>query len=254
MTGNERQDLILVKLRKTQSIRIAELCMHFNVTRETIRRDLYELEKKGLLTKVHGGAVLKKTNVEPLFVNRKVSNIAEKEAIALKAAEFVDDFDTLFIDLGTTALSFARQLKNKKGLTVVTNALLVAIELSECEDIKIILPGGELRSGDLSLSGPIARKCLDDLYLDKCFIGVSGIAMSSGITDFHVPEAEIRKIMIERSEINIVLADHSKFNNTAFTRVAEISEMDIIITDDRVPDEFVKSIRDLGVKLIIADK
>jgi DeoR family transcriptional regulator, fructose operon transcriptional repressor len=252
MLVEERQALILEKLRENQSIRISELCSMLSVSRETIRKDLYQLEKKGLLKKVHGGAVLDKTNVEPPYVTRQMSHVREKEAIARKAAELVDDGDALFIDLGTTTLLFAKQLKAKKGLTVITNSLPVAMELAGSPEIKVLLPGGELRPGELALSGPITRQSLNNFYVDKTFIGVGGLAWDSGVTDYHIQEADIRKQMLERGGMKIALADHSKFNVTALAKVAELKDLDVVVTDDRAPREFLDKLAELDVEILVA--
>lgn len=253
MLQEDRQQLILQLLKEQQSVRIAELCSRLNVTRETIRRDLYELEQKGLLKKVHGGAVLKQTNVEPPYSKRSGQNIDEKEAIAQAAAAYVEDGDAIYIDLGTTTLLFAKQLLEKRGITVITNSLLVAVELSKNPDAKIILSGGELRSGELSLSGPIARKSLEDFYVDKAFIGVGGVSVERGFTDYHVGESEVRKLMLQNAKEKYVLIDHSKLNVTAFTKIAGLNEIDLIITDSGAPLPMLKQLEEKGLQIVVVD-
>lgn len=254
MLAEERQKLIMERLKENESIRISELCSIFNVTRETIRRDLYDLEAKGLVKKVHGGAIIDKANVEPPYVNREMSNVEEKEAITQLAASLVEDGDALFIDLGTTTLMLARHLKKKKGLTVITNSIPIAVELSDSPDIKVLLLGGELRSGELSISGPLTRSNIEEFHVDKTFIGVAGISLHSGITDFHMGEAEIRKLMLERGEVKIALADFSKFNVVALKHIAGVSELDVIVTDDKAPRDLVAEIGKQGVKVMVSER
>lgn len=253
MLQEERQQLILQHLKENQSVRIAELCKKWNVTRETIRRDLYELEEKGLLKKVHGGAILAQTNVEPPYAKRSELNLEEKEAIAVAAASFVEDGDALYIDLGTSTLLFAKQLFHKKGITVITNALLVALEMSKHPDAKVIMSGGELRTGDLALSGPVARKSLEDFFVDKAFIGVGGLSMETGFTDYHMGEAEIRQIMLKNAKEKYALIDHSKINVTAFNKVAELTDIDIVITDSNAPKSTLKQLEEKGLHIIVVD-
>ena len=253
MLQEERQQLILQWLKQNQSVRIAELCKHLNVTRETVRRDLYELEQRGLLKKVHGGAVLAKTNVEPPHAKRSVSNIDEKAAIAVAASSFVEDDDAIYIDLGTSTLLFAQQLLGKKGITVITNALLVALELSKNPDAKVILSGGELRSGELSLSGPIARKSLEHLYVDKAFIGVGGLSFESGFTDYHLGEAEVRQLMLKNAKEKYALLDYSKMNVTAFAKFAELEDIDVVITDSEAPQSTLRQLEEKGLQVVVVD-
>lgn len=254
MLAEERQRLILERLKENESIRIADLCSIFNVTRETIRRDLYEMEAQGLVKKVHGGAIIDKASVEPPYTNRKMSNVAEKEAIAKLAATLVDDGDALFLDLGTTTLMLARHLKSKKGLTVITNSIPIAVELSDCPEIKVMLLGGELRGGELSVSGPIARTNIEEFHVDKTFIGVAGISPNGGVTDFHMGEAEIRKLMLERGEVKIALADYSKFNVVALKLVIPIAGLDVIVTDGKTPREALGQMEKLGVNVMVAEQ
>ncbi|REE67318.1 DeoR family transcriptional regulator [Paenibacillus taihuensis] len=249
---NDRQDEIIKRIKAKKSVRIGELTKSLNVTRETIRRDLYELEKLGIVKKVHGGAVLNRTCEEPPYAQRSVSRIEAKRAIAVCAADLVEDGDTLFIDLGTTALLFAGAIKHKQNITVITNSLPAAIELATSASVKIILCGGELRQGDLSLSGPIAVKTLDTFHVDKTFIGAGGITLAHGITDYHVGEADIRRQMIDRSKETIVLADYSKFNVTVFTQVCELANVRTIVTDDSMPAEEVRFYSEHGVNIMIA--
>jgi len=250
---NERQAEILKRIKENQSVRIGDLTALFQVTRETVRRDLYELEKMGSIKKVHGGAVLNKAGDEPPYSVRSILRVESKQLIAKKAASFVEDGDTLFIDLGTTTLLFARELAAKRNITVITNSLPVAIALSGNESARIILCGGELRGGDLSLSGTVASKTMKDFYVDKSFIGVGGISPEHGITDYHVDEAEIRRMMMGRAKENYALCDFSKFNVVAFTKVCELRDVDTVVVDKALPDKELAHFKEHGVQVIVAD-
>lgn len=252
----ERQEQIMQRLKERQSVRITDLVKDFGVTRETIRKDLYELEKKGLIRKVHGGAVLNKaelTNAEPPYHKRSLLNPEEKERIAKRAAEFVENGDTLYLDIGTTTLMLAKQLKAKENLTIVTNSLLIAMEFGNEPNHKVVLSGGDLRAGELSLSGPAALLSLQDYFVDKAFIGVAGVAEESGFTDFHVQEAELRKFMLRRAKETYVLADHSKMYITAFCKSADFQDVDVVITDSGTLPDMVKMLQNQGVEVVIAD-
>lgn len=253
MLQEERREMILNELKKKRSVRINELCKQFGVTRETVRRDLNELEQQGLVKKVHGGAVLNKTIVEPPYQDRSVSNVMEKEAIARKAAEFVEDGDSLFIDLGTTTLMLAKQLRDKKNLTVITNALPIAMEMVEHEHTHVILSGGSLRKGELALSGSVAQKTIEGFYVDKAFIGVGGIDEYSGFTDYHVEEADIRHMMLQRAKETYALVDYSKFHVTAFAKWGDLSDVTTLITDHQAPQQILKKMEEKGVRTVVVD-
>lgn len=250
MLQEERHKQILEELENNNIVRIAQLSKNLGVTRQTIRRDLAELEKTGLIKKVHGGAILNKTNVEPSYSIRNNTNIQEKEIIAKKAVEFVDEGDAIFLDIGTTTLMMAKKLKKRNKLTVITNFLLIALELANSPGIKVIMSGGELRGEELSLSGPISNKSVENIFLDKSFIGVGGLSIEGGFTDYHLDESEFRRMMIKHSKKSYALADHSKMNVTAIFKSADIHEIDVLITDDKSPESLLKHLAEKGIEVI----
>nr|WP_269751030.1 DeoR/GlpR family DNA-binding transcription regulator [Paenactinomyces guangxiensis] len=205
------------------------------------------------MKKVHGGAVLGKTNIEANYLTRKTTNIEEKKAIAKEAARLIEDGDALFIDLGTTTLFFAQEIKEKKNLTVITNSLPIAIELSDSPNINLIIPGGNLRNGELSLSGPLTRLCLENFYVDKAILGIAGISLENGYTNLHIGEAEVTKMMIKRSQLNVMLADYSKFEVTTTVRISKINDVDILITDSNASEKMIRQIRETGTKVTVAN-
>src|SRR5579875_823195 len=225
MLQEQRFDLILQFLRETGSLSVHELVRRLGVSRETVRRDLKDMQDKGLLTKVHGGAVLNKVGDEPSYAVRTATNREEKVAIAEAALGLVEDGDTLFMDSGTTTLELAHLLHNRRNLTVLTHSLPVAIALVE-RGVKVYISGGLLRPDELALSGVIANQVAGNFYVDKAFIGPDGISLHHGLTAFHVEESELRRTILTKANTVIVLADHSKFGATAFTQFASIAEMD----------------------------
>jgi DeoR/GlpR family transcriptional regulator of sugar metabolism len=251
MLQEERYKQILAQLKENETVRISELSQSLGVTRQTVRRDLSELEKGGSIKKVHGGAILNKANIEPSYSNRIKTSVKEKEAIAEKAAQLVEDGDAIFIDIGTTTVLMAKKLKSKKGLTVITNSILVAVEFANSPDIKVILSGGELRGEELSLSGPISTKSMSDIFIDKAFIGVGGLSIESGYTDYHLGESEFRRMMIKHSKISYALADNSKINVIAIFKSADIHDVDVLITDEKAPKGVIKFLRENGIEVII---
>lgn len=233
MLPEDRHDYILDDLRHNQSVRIADLCQELGVTRETIRKDLHVLEEQNLLKKVHGGAVLDKPHIEPPYATRNETDLDEKRAIAKRAVDYIEDGDSIYIDVGTTTLLMASYLQTKQNLTVLTNSLKVAYELSENTNFNIIMSGGMLRNQELALSGSLAYKIFQEFYIDKAFIGGGGVSLVNGITDYHIEETQLKTMMGQKARQSYVLADYSKFGKTAFKHVCNLEEVEQIITDKR---------------------
>ncbi|TLS51603.1 DeoR/GlpR transcriptional regulator [Paenibacillus antri] len=252
MLQEERLAEVLRLLREKGTVKIQELTERFGVTRETVRRDLYELERLGHVRKVHGGATLHKTGVEPAYSERADSLVAEKQAIAKRCADLVEAGDSLFIDVGTTALLFARQLHAHRELRIITNSVPVAMELAHHPSAKVILCGGFIRPGDLSVSGAPARHALETFFADKAFIGVGGLS-ANGLTDYHVEEADLRRLMMQRAKETIAMADSTKLGVTAFHRVAAAEELSVLVTDREADPAMLQFLAESGVQVIVAD-
>ncbi|MCL6547883.1 MAG: DeoR/GlpR family DNA-binding transcription regulator [Alicyclobacillus sp.] len=251
MLQDQRQELILRLLREQGSISMNQLTELLGVSRETVRRDLMELQQRGLLTKVHGGAVLRKVGVEPTYAARSGLHAEEKRAIAQRAVELVEHGDTIFVDNGTTTYEFARALPAGLNVTVLTHSLLVAMALVE-RGIKVYMTGGLLRMGELSLSGSIANEVAEGFFVDKAFIGAAGVCPEFGVTDFHVEESDLRRRVLRRASKRVVLADHSKLGVRAFVSVLPAGEIDVLVTDANADDELLQSLRAAGAEVVVA--
>ncbi|WP_339182369.1 DeoR/GlpR family DNA-binding transcription regulator [Oceanobacillus sp. FSL W7-1293] len=249
MLSQDRQEIIMQYLQTNKSVRIADLSNDLGVTRETIRKDLYEMEQEGIVLKVHGGAILNKANLETKYVTRKTVNEEEKKAIAKKAAELVEDGDTIYIDYGTTALYFSREINNKKDLTIITNSLPIAQELIDYSDFDVIIIGGNVRKNENSLFGPIAYRGIEKLFVDKGFFGIGGLDLQAGYTNMHMGESEVSRLMMKHCQLKIMMADFSKFHSTSMNQVAAIDEVDILITDTTSDAEAVETIKSLQTKV-----
>jgi DeoR family transcriptional regulator, fructose operon transcriptional repressor len=250
MLPQDRQNEILTQLQKVRSVKISELSRDLNVTRETIRKDLYEMEEKGLIRKVHGGAILNKANLETKYINRKNTNEAEKRSIAKKASEFVEDGDTIYIDYGTTALYFTREILSKKNLTIITNSLPIANELIDYSDFEVIIIGGSIRKNENSLFGPVAYRGIENLYVEKGFFGIGGVDINAGYTNVHMGESEVSRLMMIHSQKKIVMADYSKFNTVSMNRVASIEEVDVLITDENADQDLLNELKNKKTTVI----
>jgi len=249
----ERRNRILEKLANERMVKAAELVGEFNVSMETIRRDLEYLGQLGYLERVYGGAVCKGFyGLEPDYSHREIKNLFEKQAIAAKTAELIENGDTLFIDVGTTMLELAKCLTRKSDLTVITNSTQIALTLVGNPSNRIILLGGELRSGELSVSGFLCEYGLQRFNANKAILGVGGLTIDGGISDYHINEAVSRRLMIERADKVIAATDFSKFGVKALNSVCPLKKIHVLVTDWSVPDKTLREYRDAGLKIIVA--
>lgn len=250
----KRQKEILSKLKEKTEVTVNELSSFFNVSLVTIRRDLESMEKEGYLKRFHGGAILleeKTLNSELPYAIRLTQNFYEKELIAQEAVKYIDDNEVILIDSGTTTVQIAKLINEKTNLVLITNSLNTAVELSTRKGISIYFLGGIIDSNTMSTTGNLAIEFLQKFHAKKLFLGVGGISIEHGITYFDLIENDLRKLMIEKSEIRIILADHSKFDRIATATACPISSIDYLITDNKAPKNVLSEIRKLGVKVII---
>ena len=249
--NRERRNQIAVMLTKQSTVTNAQLMEQFGISIETVRRDLAYLEQKGVLERVYGGAVRKEVvNEEPGYAKREKENSKEKQAIASETQRLVKDKDTVFFDLGTTPLAIARNLDKDKKITAFTNALRTAVVLSE-KGCDVILPGGQLRPGELSVSGSLAENNMSNFNIDKAIIGVGGIT-EKGITDFIADEASIRRQVIKNARTVIAVADYAKFGVRAMCNVCPLEDVDILVTDEKAPVNMIKEFEKKGIKVIVS--
>ncbi|WP_169794011.1 DeoR/GlpR family DNA-binding transcription regulator [Alicyclobacillus acidiphilus] len=252
MLAAERQRWIMDLLARESSVRVVELAKHLQVSGETIRRDLEVLESQGLLRRVYGGAVTDAKETARLYQDREVHRTAEKQAIGRLAATLVQDGDTLFIDVGTTALAFANCLAGKERLTVVTPSLLAANRLKQSTDARVILTGGDLQSDEPYLTGYLAEEALSQFHADRAFIATGGISFDRGLTDYNDFEVRVRKRMMASASQVVVLADTSKIGVRAFSVIGELTAMDVLVTDDAIHDSVRNRLVEMGIEVMIA--
>ena len=251
--NQERWNQIMKMARENRVVKNRELMERFGISIETVRRDLKYLEKQGYLECVYGGAVLKEDST-PAWNFDAVASIhsAEKDAIAREAANIVNRGETIFLEEGSTVFAMACYLKDIVPVTVITSSLRIAMVLANVPDCTVILPGGRVVPGTLELTGFQSDENLSIYNIDKAFIGVNGIT-ETHFTDYSVIDRRyIRRRVIENSNQAIVLADNSKFGVRATVNVASINELDMVITDDKTPESYVKKLEDSGVQVIVA--
>jgi DeoR/GlpR family transcriptional regulator of sugar metabolism len=252
----ERQEIILQTLQSSGSVTIEGLCNLLNTSIATVRRDLKDLEDRALLRKTRGGAV----KMGPLFYEPfrhdssfqdKVGSFAdEKRRIARAAARLVNSGDTIALSGGTTTTEVVRSLMTVQGITVITNTVNVAMELSACKNIEVIVTGGMLRGNWFTLVGPLANMAAQMVYADILFLGVDGISTDFGLSCINPMEAEYLRMMAQHAKRRIVVADHSKLGVQSKWMLCPVSEIEMIITDKGAGEEQIKPFLDKGIEVV----
>jgi DeoR/GlpR family transcriptional regulator of sugar metabolism len=248
----ERLGKIVEIVQAHGRVSVSELSEQFGVSPVTVRNDLASLERQGLIYRTHGGAVVRPdSNQEPAFLLRKELHSKEKGLIGKKAAEYIHDGDSIALDASTTALQIARNIKGRQDLTVITNGLFIALELSDSPGVTVVMPGGMLRSGSTSLVGDIGIAMLDRFHVQKAFFGAWGLTIQEGLTDLNQYEVEMKRLLVEKSKEVIAVVDASKWGQVAFTTFAQLDQVNRIITNSSAPADMVSSIRKCGIEVTL---
>lgn len=249
----ERHQKIVELINERKSIRVTELSKMFSITEETIRRDLEKLESQKKLIRSHGGAVSINTSTasEVSYLEREITNVKEKKQIALEAIKQVTEGDKIILDASTTAWYMAKELPDM-DITVLTNSIKVATELSAKKEITVISTGGILRAESLSNVGPLAESSLVSYHVNKAFISCKGLHLERGMSEANEQQARIKELMVNCADTVFIMVDHSKFGVQAFTKFSDINSIDYIITDSQVDQQTVQQLTDRSLKLIKA--
>lgn len=237
-------------VRQAGSARVDEICRELGISPATARRDLEELESRGQVRRVHGGAVSVESRLEePLFDDKTALAAREKRRIAERAASLIKTGDTVYLDGGSTVLELARLLVNRPDLTVVTNSLRAAIELSG-RGPRVILLGGELRRLSQTMVGPLTAFQLEHLHFNLAFMGTMGLTVRDGLTTSDPGEAFTKRMAMQRARRVVLLADSSKVGQVAFAQAGRLQEVALLITDDGLRPELARDIRKKGIQLL----
>jgi DeoR/GlpR family transcriptional regulator of sugar metabolism len=252
MLSEVRLAKLIELLNEKGSVKVSELCEMFRVTEKTIRKDLENLEQRGILKRVHGGAVLieNATSMLPIF-KRRVRQQQEKTEIAAEASSLIEDGHIILLDAGSTTLEVAKLIQNR-SLTAVTNDTQISSILAECGNIDLFVLGGYRRKGTYTIVGQSAINMLNELNIDIAFLGCTGIDLDRGLSIFHREEAELKKRMIRAAKRTVLLADHTKFERTALITFAKLEDIDVLVTDSRTSESVLEKIIGKGVQVIRA--
>ncbi len=251
----KRRDGICRLLEERNILSISELSSILNISKITIRRDLDYLAKEKKIIKTYGGAVIQSAkDYEPPYMIRSLKMIEQKKAIGKLAVFLIPENSLIFIDVGTTLLELAKNLPTDKNISVITNWIPIAEELGKKMFSNLFLLGGKVNCREMSIIGNYPLQLLDNFNIEICFIGVGGISIDQGLTDYTLEEIEIKKQIIQRAEKRIVLADHKKFNQLAPIKICDLSDIDTIITSEGLKDKDRIEIEKYGVEVIIVKK
>jgi DeoR family fructose operon transcriptional repressor len=253
MYAEERHQLIVDRARTAGRVDVAALAELFEVTAETVRRDLTSLERQGLLRRVHGGAIpVERLGFEPALATRDAASTAEKLRIAKAALAELPTDGAILLDAGTTTARLAEALPLDRELTVVTNALPIAATLAARPNVTVHLLGGRVRGRTMATVDAWAARVLADTYVDVAFLGTNGISVERGLTTPDVAEAEVKRAMIAAARRVVVLADHTKVGVDHFARFGSIDDVDVLVTDAGLDAGLALDLDSAGVRVVQA--
>ncbi|MCL2255020.1 MAG: DeoR/GlpR family DNA-binding transcription regulator [Lachnospiraceae bacterium] len=252
MLAIERRNEILGKLQNDKRVIVSELSDYYEVSEETIRRDLEKLEKDGYVTKSYGGAILNENiNLEMPFNVRKNTNVVGKQRIAALLTELVNDGDSLMLDSSSTAVFIAKALKEtKRNLTIITNSIEIIIELFDAQEWRVLSTGGLAQEGSFALVGPQTDQMLSAYHVSKAIISCKGFDIHNGITDSNELHARNKQTMLNRTEQGILAVDKSKFGKTAFALISRLDNISIIVTDEKPEEKWLRLFEEYRIKCI----
>lgn len=251
MLAIERRNAILSKLYLDGKVIVSQLSEEFDVTEETIRRDLEKLDKDGLAQKTYGGAVLVQNFSTDLPHSvRKRANVEAKQKIAEKISSLFHDGDCIMLDASSTALLLLNYIKNLKNITLITNSVEALIELSDKDDWNVFSTGGKLKRGSLSLVGPSAEKNIRTFHVDYAVCSSKGIDIERGITDSNEKDSEMKQAIFDSAETKILVVDSSKFNRISLIKVCDVGNVDVIATDTQPEANWVEYLKSKNIDLI----
>ncbi len=240
MWVKERHRHIMKVLESDGQISATDLAAMLDVSRETVRRDLVDLENKGLVNRVHGGALLSQVQAEPSFHNRKDSQITAKRDIARKAAGLVHPNQTIFVDAGTTTSIFAQELARLADVTVITNSIEIARTIHGAgARLNLLLLGGAIVSDVPATYGELTLSEIRQFHADLAFVAPVALDAEKGAFDYELHEAAVATAMVEQSEQAVILVDHTKLGRTSRVKCCDLGQADLVVTDKHAPESAV---------------
>ena len=251
MLAIERKRYIQELLQRDKKVIVAELAKYFDVTEETVRRDLEKLEHEGFAQKIYGGAVLNESfNVDLPYLIRRRSNVSGKQYIAELIAERVQDGDNIMLDASTTALFVVKNLKSKKNMTIITNSNEIVCEISDRTNWRVFVTGGVVKEGSGALVGTRALEAIRSFHVDIAIFSCKGVDLNFGLSDSNDEDAEIKKAIIASAKKKILAVDHSKFDKVSLVEIGDLQHIDMIVTDQCPGDEWLASLAEKNIEIL----
>ncbi|HEV56501.1 MAG TPA: DeoR/GlpR transcriptional regulator [Phycisphaerales bacterium] len=251
LQAQQRRQYILEQVRTHGRVRVADVAQTFGVTEVTARRDLTWLEKNGQLTKTYGGAVLTELPDMTMSVRfRQARNVAAKKVIGRLAAGLIEDGDVIYLEAGSTCYEIIPYLAEKKSLTVIVNSLHLMSRLHEQIRHKIIITGGLYRPERMDMIGPAAEATISQLGGFKAFTGADDISITGGISGADVATVSFTRLVLRQAAQVVFVGDHTKFDNPALYKIADIDQLDVIVTDTQPSDAWLTAAREKNIRLV----
>ncbi|WP_286272454.1 transcriptional repressor AgaR [Thalassotalea hakodatensis] len=252
-TIERRQEIVLLTEKKG-NVSVKELAENFNISTVTIRNDLNELNRLGLLVRSRGGAVPSNRLTKELSIKEKhTKNLKVKQKIGEAVANLIDEGDAIILDSGSTTEEVAHCLIGKKQLTVMTNGLNIANQLAQAEGCDVFITGGKLRKKSMSFYGAQAEERLEYYNFNKVILGVDGIDINRGISTHYEPEANFNRAMCDNAEQIIVVTDSSKFGKRSLHAIVKLDQVDILVTDNQLAKEYIDVLESHNIELHLVD-
>lgn len=251
---SQRIEKIEAYIEEHKTVKMDTLCEVFGVSKNTIRRDINEIVKKGNIEKIYGGVSLRTNGGLIPFEERNIKETQNKQRIATKAAELVEDGDIIFIDSGTTTKHIINEIKDRKDLTIITNSLQIIVDALPFDNIEVISLSGRINRKTLSFTGQSALDVLQNYNISKAFMAATGISVDHGVTNSSPLEYELKSGVVQRSQEVYLLIDSSKFGTVSLMTYCKLEEIDILVTDKKPKKEYEIFFDKNNKKILIADK
>jgi DeoR family transcriptional regulator, aga operon transcriptional repressor len=249
---DERRQHILSLIEKEGRVLVGELSRSLGISQITIRKDLEYLQSKGLLHRTHGGALPAQSSAlfDPTLQEKEQQHSQEKQRIAVAAAAMVEEGQCVILDSGTTTSAIAHELKKFRDLTIITNAVNIATDLTS-SDLEVILIGGSLRKNSFSLVGPLAEDTLEEMHADILFLGVDGFDSEVGLTTPNLLESRVNRAMVKASRRVVAVCDSTKFGRRSLSRIVPPAAIHCVITDSDLPAETADALRAANIEVVL---
>lgn len=250
--SQERRGRIVELIAERKKLTVHELCKLLDVSPATVRSDLRDLDRDGLLVRTHGGAIEKsQTGYERICSQRSAEHLEAKRAIARAAERLIADGDTILLDTGTTTIELAKRLPSRRQLTVVTNDLEIARSLESSGSVEVVQLGGVVRKGHHCTVGPPSLHMVGGLRVDTAFMATNSLSLESGATTPDLRQAETKRAMLSIARKVVLLCDSSKLGRESFACFADLEQIDVLITDD-LAGPLRAALEDQGVEVVLA--